>query len=53
MDKWPEDYERDGQMELFPVDFSKCMNPPETEQQYSERMSKLREQKDEQIQGNA
>lgn len=29
MDKWPEDYECDGQLSLFPVDFSKCMNPPE------------------------
>ena len=53
MEKWPEDYECDGQLSLFPVDFSKCMNPPETEQQYNERMWRLREQKYEQIQGNA
>ena len=52
MEKWPEDYECDGQLSLFPVDFSKCMNPPETEQQYNERIGRLREQKDEQIQSN-
>ena len=37
MDKWPEDYECDGQMELFPVRFKECMNPPETEQEYLKR----------------
>ena len=53
MDKWPEDYECDGQMSLFPVRFEDCLNPPETEQQYNERIGRLRDQKDEQIQGNA
>ena len=36
MDKWPEDYECDGQLSLFPVYFSKCMNPPETEKEESD-----------------
>ena len=37
MDKWPEDYECDGQMELFPVRFEECMNSPETKYQYQKR----------------
>jgi hypothetical protein len=37
MDKWPEDYECDGQLSLFPVEFEKCMNPPtETEKRESD-----------------
>ena len=40
MDKWPDDYECDGHLSLFPVDFSKCMNPPETEYQYKKRKLK-------------
>ena len=40
MDKWPEDYECDGQLSLFPVNFEKCMNPPETEYQYKKRKLK-------------
>ena len=42
MDKFTEDYECDGQLSLFPVDFSKCMNPPETK----------KEESDEKIQSN-
>ena len=26
MDKFPDNYEYDGQLSLFPVEFSKCMN---------------------------
>lgn len=38
MDKWPEDYECDGQLSLFPVEFEKCMNPPpETEKEESDK----------------
>lgn len=37
MDKFPDNYICDGQLSLFPVDFSKCMNPPETEQEYLKR----------------
>ena len=40
MDKFPDNYEYDGQLSLFPVDFSKCMNPPETEYQYKKRKLK-------------
>lgn len=29
MDKFPDNYEYDGQLLLFPVDFKKCMKPPE------------------------
>ena len=36
MDKWSDDYICDGQLSLFPVDFSKCMNPPETEKEESD-----------------
>ena len=56
MDKWPEDYECDGQISMFDtpkVPFEQCMNPPETEQQYNKRIGRSREQKDEQIQSNA
>ena len=39
MDKLPEDYECDGQMELFPVRFEECMNPPETKkEEYDEKI---------------
>ena len=31
MDEWPDDYECDGQLSLFPVRFENCMNPPEAE----------------------
>ena len=41
MEKWPEDYECDGQLSLFPVDFSKCMNPPEPKKE-DLRMKKYR-----------
>ena len=40
MDKWSDDYICDGQLSLFPVDFEKCMNPPETEYQYKKRKLK-------------
>ena len=42
MDKFPDNYEYDGQLSLFPVDFKKCMKPPETE----------KEESDEKIQSN-
>ena len=39
MDKFPDNYEYDGQLLLFPVDFSKCMNPPETKkEEYDEKI---------------
>ena len=43
----------DGQLSLFPVEFSKCMNPPETEQEYLKRkLQQMGELADEQIQSN-
>jgi hypothetical protein len=39
MDKWSDDYICDGQLSLFPVNFEKCMNPPETEkEEYDEKI---------------
>ena len=49
MDKWSDDYICDGQLSLLPVDFEKCMNPPETEQEYLKRKE---ESANEKIQSN-
>ena len=56
MEKWPEDYECDGQISMFDtpkVPFEECMNPPETEQEYLKRkLQQMGELADEQIQSN-
>lgn len=46
MDKWPEDYECDGQMSLFPVRFEDCLNPPETDYQSEVEHDRVQNHKD-------
>ena len=49
MDKFTDNYEYDGQLSLFPVEFEKCMNTQETELEYLKRKE---ESANEKIQSN-